>query len=120
MRTYPRSCWHLPAVVSSAITLSSETQIAKASIQAHPCSFKSSLNEGDPQLTAKHVRVLSSGLPLLLAPPSRFPSADEIISPERIIFSAINESQPSAAITAALSEKKQLLMTRFRFMLSKR
>lgn len=40
MCTYPCSCWHVADVVSSGVTLISETQIAKASTQAHPCSFK--------------------------------------------------------------------------------
>lgn len=53
---------------------------------------------------------LPSCLPLLLVPPSRPQSADEIISQKTIISPAANESQPSAATTAASPEDKQLLL----------
>jgi len=67
------------------------------------------MHGGSPQLAAEH-RALPSCLPLLLVPPSRPQSADEIISQKTIISSAANESQPSAATTAASPEDKQLLL----------
>lgn len=79
-------------------------------LQILKCHFHNVMNEGNPRLAAKRVWVSPSCLPLLLASPSRFQSADEIISQKRIISSAVNESQPSAAMTAASPEKKQLLL----------
>lgn len=69
--------------------------------------FHSTTNAGSPQLSAC---ALPSCLPLLLIPPSRPQSADEIISQKTIISSAANESQPSAAVTAAWPEDNQLLL----------
>lgn len=95
----------------------------------HPGSFKilqilkyhfhNVMNEGNPRLTAKRVWVSPSCLPLLLASPSRFQSADEIISQKRIISSAVNESQPSAAMTAA-RKKSSCSWLELRFALSER